>query len=204
MKRYIFIFIILAGLVNPIHGQFNKYLFGFDINPMSNGTGSVFNVTLVSTQNKLPLKVSTWVGGPSSPFKDYLYTYAYLKPGFLIKLKKNEEKKRLVYLSLNLNAAYLWHTLETEIEDDFKTKKMVKFDAESAVIGYEIAFGKYRNIGNTMFSLHYGITLGKIYQSKDVMSNYIKSDETINNHAPGLGYGKSITGSIFLGISTRL
>lgn len=204
MKRYIILWIVFTALVNPTHGQFNKFLFGFDINPMSNGRGSVFNTTLVSTQNKLPIKVSVWAGGPSSPFKDYSYSYAYFKPGFLIKLAENFERKSLAYLSINLNTAYLWHSFETEIEDDFRTKRMVKFEAESFVFGYELELGKYSNIGNSMFSLHYGFAFGSIYKSEDVMSNYIKSDEPINNHAPGLGYGKSITGNFFIGISTRL
>jgi hypothetical protein len=204
MKRYIFILTVLFAIVHPALGQFNKYLFGFDINPYANGKGSVFNLTMVSTQNKLPLKLSSWVGGPSSPFAYYHYTYAYIKPGLLIKLEENIEKKRLVYLSVNLNAAYLWHTLKIEIEDDFRTKRVVEFNAESAAFGYELEFGKYSNLGNTMFSLHYGIAIGNIYKSKDVMNNYIKLDEPINNHAPGLGYGKSITGNVFLGIATRL
>ncbi|MBP9186109.1 MAG: hypothetical protein KBE91_03565 [Bacteroidia bacterium] len=205
MKPKIIVTVIALVCCLSAMAQLNKYSIGFDLNPMANGTSAVINLSLLSTKNKLPLKLNACFAGPSLPEKGYQYSFLYLEPGFVIKLDENIAEKNLFYLSLNLNIAYLQHNFTTTLVDDFGTKRIFTINPNVLVLGYEIELGWFNNIGKTMFNIHYGISLGAPFLNHKVMDKYFKVNKSpINYQSPGIGSGNAITGSLFLGFGTRL
>jgi hypothetical protein len=188
--------------------QLNDYVVGVEINPIVNSLQSPLGFSVLSLNSKIPFKI-VLSGGDATPQPDnhysaydkYSFQFAYLKPGLLLKLLENPEKKSLLCVSINLNFNYINHDFSTMITDDLGTSRTINYSKNAYAWGYQVELIKYQNIRKSVFSIHYGAGLGISHGKTDVLTQYINTrNGYFNRHSPGIGRGFTV----FLGIGSRI
>lgn len=210
MRYILFLLIAFNVAASNCFAQLNSYSVGFDLNPLANSEKTAINLVLLSTKDNLPIKLNVSYGNNIKPRGNYEYNFFYLKPGYLLKLSENEVRGKLFYLASNLDMARIGHHFKTTITDIMQTSRVIEYNEVSYTLGYELEIGIYKNIGKSLFSLHYGFTLGGVLLHDDPMRSYFNLSEPYNTHIPGIGNNSDLSLTIplnftaFIGLSTRL
>lgn len=188
--------------------QLNNYVINVECSPLANSWQSPLGFTFLSLKTKIPYKLdfSFGDGAPNDGYhyssnEDYKYSFVYLKPGFIIKAAVNEKNKSIFCIAVNLNLFYMNHDFRARIEDNLGSSRVINLNKEIYSWGYQVELIRYKNIGNSMFNIHYGAGYGITFKDTDAIAAFVKTSKgSFYKTAPGIGNGLVV----FLGIGTRI